>query len=273
MPLRGVVDSHCHLDQLPGWRAEVRPEPEAALSEIAEILDRAAEAGVVQTVVPGCAWPDFGPVAIIAERFPAVWAAFGIHPHDAATWDSDGPQRLARALAGPRTQAVGEIGLDYHYNFSLPEAQREAFRAQIRVARDIGKPLIVHTREAEADTLEIMRAEGAGEVGGVMHCFTGTRDLALACVDLGFHVSFSGVLCFPKSADLREVARAIPLERTLVETDAPYLAPPPHRGRRNEPAYVVAVIEALAGIHGRPAEEVAEITARNARVLFGLPTP
>jgi TatD DNase family protein len=270
--LKGVVDSHCHLDQLPGWKQGSRPDPAEALAEVGEILERAHEAGVVQFVVPGCAWSDFEPVAAIVARFPQVWAGYGIHPHDASTWEGrDSAERLALALNGPRAQAVGECGLDYHYNLSPPEKQREAFRDQIRVARAAGKPLIIHTREAEPDTLRIMTDEGAAEVGGVMHCFTGTRDMALRCVDLGFYVSFSGILAFPKSTDLREVASAVPLERTLAETDAPYLAPPPHRGKRNEPAFVVRVVETLAEIHGRPAQEVADRTAANARALFALP--
>ncbi len=226
---------------------------------------------MVQAVTPGCAWPDFDLVTRIAERFDNVWAGFGIHPHDAATWDAGAPGRLKRALMHPRARAVGECGLDYHYNLSPPEQQRAAFRAQIALAREVARPLIIHTREAEADTLQIMTIEKSAEAGGVMHCFTGTRDMALACVDLGFYVSFSGILAFPRSEDLRDVARAVPLDRTLAETDAPYLAPPPHRGKRNEPAFVVRVIETLAEIHGRPAQEVADITARNARRLFGLP--
>jgi len=270
--LTGVVDSHCHLDQLPGWRQDQRPAQAEALEEVGDIIGRAREAGVVQFVVPGCAWQDFAPVRAIVERYPGVFGGYGIHPHDAATWERhDSAAKLARALNGPRAQAVGECGLDYHYNLSTPEKQREAFREQIRIARSVGKPLIIHTREAEPDTLRIMIEEGAAEVGGVMHCFTGTRDMALRCVDLGFYVSFSGILAFPKSIDLREVAQAVPLDRTLAETDAPYLAPPPHRGKRNEPAFVVRVVETLAEIHGLAAQAIADQTAGNARALFRLP--
>ena len=271
--MRGVLASHCPLDQLPGWRTETPPVPTEALAEIEAILGRAREVGVEQFVVPGCAWDDFGAVQALADRFPEVWAAYGIHPHDASTWADGGEARLAQALAHPKAVAIGECGLDYHYDLSPREQQREAFRAQIRLARRLGKPLVVHTREAEEDTLEILGAEKAGDAGGVMHCFTGTLQLALAAVELGFYVSFSGVIAFPKSGDLRDVAKAVPLERTLAETDAPYLAPPPHRGKRNEPAFVVRVVETLAEIHGRDPQEVADITASNTRLLFGIPAP
>lgn len=273
LALRGVFDSHCHLDMLPRWRQETPPEPDAALAEIEEILARAREAGVEQFVAPGCAWEDFGGVQALVDRFPDIWAAYGIHPHDASTWQEGGEARLEQAMAHPKAVAVGECGLDYHYDLSPRDRQRDAFRAQIRLARRLGKPLVIHTREAEADTLAIMTEETAADVGGVMHCFTGTKDLALAAVDLGFHVSFSGILVFPKSDDLREVARAVPLARTLAETDAPYLAPPPHRGKRNEPAFVVRVIETLASIHGCSPQEVADITAQNTRALFSIPEP
>lgn len=269
--LRGVFDSHCHLDQLPGWRTESPPDPAAAAAEIAEILERARLAGVEQFVVSACAWADFGRVQDLVDRYHNIWAAFGIHPHDASTWQDGADTRLEHVLAHPRARAVGECGLDYHYDLSPRDQQREAFRAQIRLARRLGKPLVVHTREAEVDTLAIMTEEKAAQVGGVMHCFTGTRALALAAVELGFYVSFSGIVAFPKSGDLREVARAVPLDHTLAETDAPYLAPPPHRGKRNEPAFVVRVVETLAEIHGRPAQEVADVTSRNARRLFGIP--
>lgn len=269
--LKGALDSHCHLDMLPRWRRDVAPDPAEAEAEIEAVLARARAAGVEQFLVPGCAWQDHAGVRDLTERYPPVWAAYGIHPHDASTWPEGGEARLEQAMAHPKAVAIGECGLDYHYDLSPRGQQRDAFRAQIRLARKLGKPLVIHTREAEADTLAIMVEEKAAEVGGVMHCFTGSLELAREAVALGFHVSFSGILAFPKSHDLRAVARAVPLDRTLAETDAPYLAPPPHRGKRNEPAFVVRVIETLAEIHGLDAQEVAHLTARNARELFRLP--
>lgn len=268
-----LVDSHCHLDMLAGWRGE-EPLPLAtALAEQAEIVERARVAGVTQMVTPGCAWQDFDGIRALPDRFDNVWIGFGIHPHDASTWDDAGSARLAREFQHPRAVAVGECGLDYHYDMSSREEQRAAFRAQIRLARELGKPLIIHTREAEEDTLALMKEENAAEFGGVMHCFTSSLDLAKACLDLGFYVSFSGIVAFPKSGELREVAGQVPLDRTLAETDAPYLAPPPYRGRRNEPAFVVRVIETLATVHGVTADEAGLVTALNARKLFRLPMP
>ena len=209
----------------------------------------------------------------LAEMWPGCRFAVGVHPHVAR----DFADRLDRfeswvreaLVARPAACAIGEIGLDYHYDLSPHEIQRELFRAQVRLARDLDLPVVVHTREADADTVTILQEEGRGEVRGVFHCFSGSADLASAALDLGFAVSFAGILTFPNAADLRKVAASIPADRLLVETDCPYLAPAPHRGRRNEPAWVVQVLEKLAEVRGEPIEEVARAVDLNFTWVFG----
>jgi TatD DNase family protein len=168
----------------------------------------------------------------------------------------------------PGARAIGEIGLDYHYDFAPPDVQQQVFRPQVALARELDLPVVIHTREADDDTLRILGEAGAGNVRGVLHCFTGGPSLARAGLDLGFYISFSGIVTFPKSAELRETARGVPLDRVLIETDSPFLAPPPHRGRRNEPAWVARVADTLATLHGVPAEDVRRRTAANFHALF-----
>jgi TatD DNase family protein len=171
-------------------------------------------------------------------------------------------------VATPTARAVGEIGLDYHYDHSPRDVQQQVFRVQVELARDLGLPVVVHTREADADTIDILKAAGRGEVRGVLHCFTGTVDLARAALDLGFFVSLAGILTFPKAGELRGVARTLPLDRLLVETDSPFLAPVPYRGKRNEPAFVERVVSTVADIHQVEAVEVARCTTANFHTLF-----
>lgn len=252
-----LTDSHCHIDlpQFDGDRDE--------------LVARARAAGVTRLVIVGGVDADQGHrrALRVAEAlgFPAT---AGVHPHEArladeATWDE------LRGLAHERRLvAVGEIGLDFHYDHSPRETQREVFRRQIRLARDLGLPVVVHTREADQETAEILEREGAAEVGGVIHCFTGGRELAQRALALGFHLSFSGIVAFPRAEVIQEVARTAPLERVLVETDAPFLAPPPHRGQRNEPAFVVEVARKLAALRGLTLAEVAHATSANCARLF-----
>jgi len=239
------------------------------------VVARAREAGVSRAL---CVL-DAGDAAQaaqadrLAEMWPGCRFAVGVHPHVAR----DFADRLDRfeswvreaLVARPAACAIGEIGLDYHYDLSPHEIQRELFRAQVRLARDLDLPVVVHTREADADTVTILQEEGRGEVRGVFHCFSGSADLASAALDLGFAVSFAGILTFPNAADLRKVAASIPADRLLVETDCPYLAPAPHRGRRNEPAWVVQVLEKLAEVRGEPIEEVARAVDLNFTWVFG----
>ena len=214
---------------------------------------------------------------MLAAADPRIFATVGVHPHEAKEWNAETPALLARLLAAPRVVAVGECGLDYHYMHSERAAQREVFAAQVALARERHLPVSIHVRGQEQgafdELLDIWRAEGRGELEGVLHCFTGTLDFARRALDLGLSVSFSGILTFKQDRGLRGVAAALPLARLLVETDAPLLAPEGLRGRRNEPAWVARVGEALASVQGRALEEVAAATTRNARRLFRLPQP
>ncbi len=250
----GLVDSHCHLDfpDFDGKMAEVREEMRAN--------------GVTHALCISVNLGDFPKVLKLAETHDNFFATVGVHPdhEERSAVDS---ARLVELAQHPRVLAIGETGLDYYRVSGDLEWQRERFRAHIRAARSCGKPLVIHTREAAADTLRIMREEGAAEVGGVMHCFTETREVAEAAVDLGFHISFSGIVTFKNAALLKEVARKVPLERLLVETDSPYLAPVPHRGKTNRPALVRHVAEEVARLREMPLDVLAAATTGN---FFGL---
>jgi TatD DNase family protein len=199
--------------------------------------------------------------------------AIGVHPHQASEFSGD-PRRAAvttrdQLARTPSAVAVGEIGLDYHYDFPPPSVQQSVFREQVRLARELRLPVVIHTREADQDTLAILEDEGRGEVRGVFHCFTGNQALARGALDLGFHLSVAGIITFLKAEELRETLKAVPLDRLLTETDSPFLAPAPHRGRRNEPAYVACVVARLAELRGLPPATVAEQTTENFHRLFG----
>lgn len=250
-----LVDSHCHLDF-----AEFH-------GRIPEVLDAMRSAGVAHALCVSVTLEDFPGVLALAEAHPNLFASVGVHP-DYPDAGAVVPERLAALANHPKIVAIGETGLDYYRLAGDLEWQRERFRNHIRAARIARKPLIVHTRAAADDTLRIMREEGAAAVGGVMHCFTESRAFAEAAIGLGFHVSFSGIVTFKTAGALREVAAAIPLDRLLVETDSPYLAPVPHRGRNNEPAYVRHVAEAVAAIRGIPLAELAAATTANFFRLF-----
>lgn len=222
---------------------------------------------------PTAAGPGTVPIHATAGpiQLPVIYAAVGYHPHDAQSASEAGLKNIGELLSRPEVVAMGEIGLDYYYELSLPMVQREVFRRQIRIARRAKKPIIVHSRDAHPDTLKILKEEQAEEVGGVMHCFSGDEEVARAVLDLGFYISFAGNLTFKSAHVLREVAAWLPLERVLVETDCPYLAPEPRRGRRNEPAYVRYTAELLAQIRALPLAELAHATSTNAARLFRLP--
>jgi len=256
-----LIDSHCHLD-MPVFDADR-----------IQTIDRARQAGV--EIMLEIAGSDIATGSLergiaLAEQYPFIFAAIGVHPHEAILYDSSLESRLIDLSTHSKVIGWGEIGLDYHYDFSPRETQRAVFRRQMELAREARLPVIIHTREAEDDTLEILRehetAEGAPP--GVMHCFTGSRRLAEAAVELGFLISFSGVLTFKNAGELREIARDLPSHSLLVETDSPYLAPVPHRGKRNEPANVVATAALLAELRGLELAEVARSTSENFRNLF-----
>jgi TatD DNase family protein len=250
-----LVDSHCHLD-FDDFR-----------DRIPEVLANMAEAGVSHALCISVTLTEFPRVLALAESHPNLYATVGVHP-DYPDESEVRAEDLIRLADHPKIVAIGETGLDYYRLTGDLEWQRQRFRAHIRAARACGKPLVIHTRSAAEDTLRIMREEGAGDAGGVMHCFTETLAVARAAVEMGFFVSFSGIVTFKNAGSLREVAKALPLDRILVETDSPYLAPVPHRGKVNEPAYVRHVAEAVATLRGLGLEAVAEATTANFFRLF-----
>jgi len=249
-----LVDSHCHLDF-----------PEFA-GRIPSILDAMAANDVTHALCVSVTREGLPGVLALAEHHDNLFASAGVHP-DYPEAGEPTVAEIVRWADHPKVVAIGETGLDYYRLKGDLEWQRQRFRNHIRAARECGKPLIVHTRSASEDTLKIMVEEGAREVGGVMHCFTETAEVAAAAMDLGFLISFSGIVSFKNALALKEVARSVPLSRMLVETDAPYLAPVPHRGKVNEPAFVRHVAEEIARLHGVPLATVAEATTAN---FFGL---
>ena len=252
------IDSHVHLAD-PAFDADR-----------ADIVERARQAGAVALVCIGESLEAARRAGSLAERYPGFcYFTAGVHPHDAADFDADRDLVGIRAELARGAVAVGECGLDYHYDHSPRERQREAFTAQLSLAGEHQRPVVVHTRDAEDDTRAIVEEAGRRGVRGVLHCYTGSHQLARAALDVGWYVSFSGIVTFRKWAD-DELVRLVPDDRLLVESDAPYLAPVPHRGRRNEPAFVARTIERVAAVRGVPPDALADITAANARRLFGL---
>jgi TatD DNase family protein len=256
-----MIDSHCHLAD------------EKFAAELPEVVARAKAAGVegALVILEGGHAGEAAQGRTVEALWPSVRFAVGIHPHIAMNYAAD-PTDAARVVRAqladtPSARALGEIGLDYHYDFSPREVQLQVFRAQIELAAELRLPVVIHTREADDDTLAILREAGPS-LRGVLHCFTGSAALAQAGLALGFYISLAGIITFPKAGDLRETARQVPLDRLLVETDSPFLAPVPHRGKRNEPAYVGQVVDALADLHGIAPLEVANVTSANFHTLF-----
>lgn len=258
------VDSHCHIDG-----------PEYG-TDRTEVIARARDAGVTTMLNVGTGDPHSGAferAVELSEKHREVYAAVGVHPHDAKLYDQGAEERLA-GLAGESSRVIawGEIGLDYHYDHSPREVQREVFRQQLRLARTLNLPVVIHSREAHADTIEILAEELKGyDRAGVMHCFGGSLAMAQSAIDLGLYISFAGNLTFKKADDLRDIAKQLPLDRLLVETDCPYLSPVPFRGKRNEPARVIETARHLAELHSKELDEIGLITSENFTKLFGVP--
>jgi TatD DNase family protein len=258
-----VIDSHCHLAD------------DVFAADLDAVVARARAAGVERALVVLAAGDtqESSQAQQVQRLWPEARFAVGVHPHQAHQFAA-APERAADLVrtqieATPASRAVGEIGLDYHYDFSPRDVQHAVFRAQIRLARDLDRPVVIHTREADEDTIAILREEGGGRIRGVLHCFTGDTALARAGLDLGFYISVAGIITFPKAtSELRAAVRGVPLDRLLTETDSPFLAPVPYRGKRNEPAHVSRVVDALAALREVSAHGVAERTAANFHTLF-----
>jgi TatD DNase family protein len=257
-----MVDSHCHLAD------------DAFTADLDDVVSRARSAGVesVLCVLDAGSEVEIGRAPGLRERWGGVRFAVGVHPHQAGRYAQDAAEAVrvaAGAIDGVAGACgLGEIGLDYHYDFAPRAVQQAVFAAQVDLAVSRNLPVVIHTREADADTVAILRGAGPGRVRGVFHCFTGDAALARAALDLGFHVSFAGIVSFPKAQALRDVAATVPEDRLLIETDSPFLAPVPHRGKRNEPAWVARVCEVLAGVRGVAPGELADRTSRNFAALF-----
>jgi len=259
------IDSHAHLD-VPNYDADR-----------VEVIARARAAGVelmLEIAGSDVGKGSLGPGLRLAEEHEFIYAAVGLHPHEASLYDDRLEQTLLECSRHPKVIGWGEIGLDYYYDNSPRDAQQMAFRRQLELAIERRLPVIIHTRDADEDTIAILREgwfeKGGAETGGIIHCFTGTQGLADAAIEMGFHISFSGVLTFKTAEELRAVARKVPMERLLIETDCPFLAPVPHRGKRNEPAFVIETARKLADLKQASVEEIARVTSGNFRRLFGL---
>lgn len=255
MTMTRLIDSHCHLDF------------DGLADRLPDVLSAMDANGIAGCMTIGVTLEEAPQVLAIAHTYEQVFASVGVHPEYADHREPD-VETLCTLADDPKVLAIGETGLDYHWHKDQPEWQRERFRVHIRAARALKKPLVIHTREASADTLAILKEEGADAVGGILHCFTESLEVARAGMDLGFYVSLSGIVSFKKAEQVHEVARSIPLDRLLVETDAPYLAPVPYRGKPNEPAYVKHVAEAIADLRQMSLEEIAAASSQNFLRLF-----
>ncbi len=253
-----LVDTHAHLDG------------ERFAGEVAAVIARAAAAGVSRILTVGCDLASSRASVALAEAHAEIYAAVGIHPHDALSVDAAALEELRELAAHPKVVAIGETGLDFYRDRAPRAAQAQAFAAQIRLARELGKPLIVHDRDAHDEILATLRTEGAAEAGGVLHCFSGDVAMAKACLEFGFYLSIAGPVTYPKNEELRDVVRAVSVDRLLVETDCPYLAPQSARGKRNEPALVRETAAKIAQVKGLTLDDVARVTTLNAFTLFGI---
>ncbi|MBG9585678.1 TatD family hydrolase [Cytobacillus firmus] len=251
-------DTHAHLN------AEQYNE------DLQEVIDRALSEGISNIVVVGFDRPTIEKAMELTEKYEFIYASVGWHPVDAIDMTEEDLLWIEELSSHPKVVALGEMGLDYYWDKSPKDIQKEVFRKQIRLAKKVKLPIVIHNRDATADIVEILKEEGAGAVGGIMHCFSGSPEIAQECVDMNFYISLGGPVTFKNAKKPKEVADVIPLEKLLIETDCPYLTPHPHRGKRNEPSYVKLVAEQIAEIKGLSTEEVAQATTENAKKLFGI---
>ena len=253
-----LFDTHVHLNA------------DQFEDDVEEVIANAKEAGVNRMVVVGFDEKTINKALELVEKYEFIYAAVGWHPVDAVDFEERHIEWIKELSAHPKVVAIGETGLDYHWDKSPKETQKAAFRKQIQLAKEVKMPIIIHNREADNDVVEILKEENASEVGGIMHCFAGSLEIAEACLDMNFYISFGGPVTFKNAKQTKEVAKAIPLDKLLIETDAPFLAPHPFRGKRNEPAYVKLVAEEISRLKEITYEEVAEQTTQNANKLFGI---
>ena len=256
------IDSHAHIDG---------PEFDA---DRGEVIERAQAAGVSVVLNIGTGDPHsdaFERAVELSKKYESVYTGIGTHPHDARLYDDAAEEKIKKLINNERVIAWGEIGLDFHYDNSPRDVQVDVFKRQLHAARECDLPVVIHTREAETETIEILRSQYAGaQRRGIFHCFSGSMELAQQAIEIGFMISFSGIVTFKKAGELREVAKQVPLDRLLIETDCPYLSPIPYRGKRNEPAYVVEVARCLAGLHGMVIDEMGHVTSENFQQFFRL---
>ncbi|MBT2719132.1 TatD family hydrolase [Bacillus sp. ISL-57] len=253
-----LFDTHVHVNA------------EQFNEDLEDVIGRAKEAGVDNMVVVGFDRPTIIRAMELIETYDFMYAAVGWHPVDAIDMTEDDLQWIEELSNHPKVVAIGEMGLDYHWDKSPKDVQMEVFRKQIRLAKKVGLPIIIHNREATADIVNILKEEEASRVGGIMHCFSGSAETALECINMNFYISLGGPVTFKNAKKPKEVAAAVPLDRLLIETDCPYLAPHPYRGKRNEPSYVKLVAEQIAEIKQLTIEEVSKATTKNAKKLFGI---
>ncbi|MGL4521739.1 MAG: TatD family hydrolase [Bacilli bacterium] len=251
-----LFDTHVHLNA------------EHYEQDLEEVLQRAKNAGVYRMVVVGFDEQTINKAIQLAESYEALYAAVGWHPVDAIDCTEQSLQKIEDLMQHPKVVALGEIGLDYYWDKSPKEVQQQLFRKQIQLAKKVNKPIIIHNRDATADVLTILKEENAETVGGIMHCFSGSKEVAEQCMAMNFYISFGGPVTFKNAVNVHESAAAVPLSRLLIETDCPYLTPHPYRGKRNEPSYVTFVAEALAKLHDISVEQLVEQTTKNANALF-----
>ncbi|SFB22647.1 MULTISPECIES: TatD family hydrolase [unclassified Bacillus (in: firmicutes)] len=253
-----LFDTHVHLNA------------EQFNEDLKETIERALDEGVTKMVVVGFDRPTITKAMELAERYDFIYACVGWHPVDAIDMTDDDLKWIEELASHPKVVAIGEMGLDYYWDKSPKEIQKEVFRKQIRLAKKVKLPIVIHNRDATSDIVEILKEENAAEVGGIMHCFSGSVEVARECVEMNFYISLGGPVTFKNAKKPKEVAAEIPLEKLLIETDCPYLTPHPYRGKRNEPAYVKLVAEQIAEIKGLSLEEVANATTENAKIVFGI---
>lgn len=253
-----LVDTHAHLD-FPRFDEDRK-----------EVIERAIDGGVKTIVNIGSDMTSSRNSVELSRRYNEIYSVVGIHPHNADSFNLNVSKKLKSLSENKKVVAIGEIGLDFHYDNSPREKQKQAFRAQLRLAKSLDLPVVIHTRDADEETLEILKEENADKIGGIMHCFASDKKMAKEILDLGFYIAFGGLITFENLANLREVVKEVPMNKILVETDAPYLTPDPYRGKRNEPLYVKYVVEKIAEVKGLSEEEVAKKTTENAKKVYNI---